>query len=445
MTPETVHFAVPLSPATLSLLEGQAAQFGLEPEEFAARVLNHLTMRSPREVEKLTGIRALPEGEPRKFLLRKQFGQAIGSVAGASKSVVGAASRSGHFLADKAKDAGESVGGVLRATKEAASDVRGGVVEHAIPLLVGLTDRVGEKVDALAENQTLRGLAQKFNLEQWLDVTERVDIEKAQAVVANLKKQHPEASPRQIAQRVMLQKALYAGGVGLSTSLLPGTAGALLAVDIASTALLQAELVFQIAAAYDLELDDPARKGELLAIFGCVLGANRAVKAGLSVLRNAPVAGAVIGASSNAAMLYALGYAACRFYEERLHLQSSQASINAVKQQNALFLEAASTQEKMADQILVHIILAGHPNANRGELLEQLSSLNLSPASLDAISSNIEHLKPLDELLSHIDADFAVYLLGRCNAIAQSDGIVTNEEVAVLETIARRFALALPT
>ncbi len=35
----------------------------------------------------------------------------------------------------------------------------------------------------------------------------------------------------------------------------------------------------------------------------------------MGLLRNVPVAGAVIGASTNAAMIYALGYGACRFYE----------------------------------------------------------------------------------------------------------------------------------
>lgn len=73
-------------------------------------------------------------------------------------------------------------------------------------------------------------------------------------------------------------------------------------------------MVYQIAYAYGLNLQEPARKGEVLAIFGLALGSGCAIKAGLGFLRNVPVAGAVIGASTNAATLYALGYAACRFY-----------------------------------------------------------------------------------------------------------------------------------
>ncbi len=48
-----------------------------------------------------------------------------------------------------------------------------------------------------------------------------------------------------------------------------------------------------------------------------------AAKAGLSFLQNVPVAGAVIGASTNAAMIYALGYGACRFYETKINPLSS--------------------------------------------------------------------------------------------------------------------------
>jgi uncharacterized protein (DUF697 family) len=63
----------------------------------------------------------------------------------------------------------------------------------------------------------------------------------------------------------------------------------------------------------DLTHESQYAKGEVLTIFGLALGGNRAIKAGLELLQNTPVAGAVIGASSNAVMLYTVGYAACRF------------------------------------------------------------------------------------------------------------------------------------
>ena len=163
--------------------------------------------------------------------------------------------------------------------------------------------------------------------------------------------------------------------------------------------MLQAELVFQIAAAYGLDLNDPARKGEMLAVFGCVLGGSKAVKAGLGVLRNAPVAGAFIGATSNAAMIYALGNVACSFYEKRLDLTASAPELEAVKIENALYLEAATDQQMIADQILMHVLRAGNLTASRDELLKALRELKFSPASVEAIENSLDAPTPLSELL----------------------------------------------
>lgn len=121
----------------------------------------------------------------------------------------------------------------------------------------------------------------------------------------------------------MIDKALFAGGTGFASNLVPGAAAAMFAIDLASVMLLQAEMVYQIACAYGLDLQAPVRKGEILAIFGLSFGCSEALKVGvsyvakvgLSFLQNVPVAGAVIGASTNAVMIYALGYGACQFYE----------------------------------------------------------------------------------------------------------------------------------
>ncbi|MBD2308986.1 hypothetical protein H6G17_26330 [Chroococcidiopsis sp. FACHB-1243] len=47
-----------------------------------------------------------------------------------------------------------------------------------------------------------------------------------------------------------------------------------------------------------MDLHDRARKGEVLAISGLALGGSNAVKAGLGFLRNVPLAGTLIGAST---------------------------------------------------------------------------------------------------------------------------------------------------
>lgn len=369
------------------------------------------------------------------------------AVVGAAKDKAGdlaatigsAASTSGQFVAGTAATAYGAASGLAGRTHET-------LTEHTVPLLIGLTGRAGNVTDAITNNSSLRQVAKSFRLEQWLDISNRVDIEKAARVVAELKGKYPNESNRQIAGRLITQKAVYAGGVGLSTSLLPGVAVPLLALDMAATALLQAELVFQIAATYGLDLEDPARKGEMLAVFGCVLGGSKAVnaaKVGLEFLRNTPVAGAIIGATSNAAMIYALGNVACSFYEKRLNLQASTEAMEAVKQESALYLAASMEQQAIADQVLMHVLLAGNPAASRKEIVAALRAMNFSPTSLEAMENNLDSPKSLDELLPQLDGEFADYVSTKAQEIARTDGVLMAEEAEVLEIInshlAKRF------
>ena len=264
-----------------------------------------------------------------------------------------------------------------------------------------------------------------------------------------LQQKYPQEQPNEIAHRLMLEKSVYVGGSGLASSLVPGFATALFAADLAATTAIQAEMIYQIACAYGFDLREPARKGELLTIFGVSLGGGQALKAGASyatkagagLLRNIPFAGAVIGASTNAAMLYAVGNGACRFYEAKLNQQTAQACITAAQTESDKYLEGAIAQEAIMDQILVHIILAGNPGKTWEQILPELRTLNLSPASLEIIAANIESPPSLETLLNQIDSDFAVALAAQCNKVAQLDGVTTSAEAIVIETIINKFAI----
>lgn len=392
------------------------------------------------------------------------------AVAGAAKEKVGdlastiggAASTSGHFVADTAVNAygavGEIAGSVTAKTRET-------VDERAMPLLVGLTERAGNITDTLTKHSPLQRVAKAFNLEQWLDISSHVDTKKAVQVVANLKAEFPDESNRQIARRLITQKAIYAGGVGLSTSL-PGLAIPMLALDMAATSLLQAELVLQIASVYGLDLEDPARKGEMLAVFGCVLGGSKAGKAGLEVFRNSalatkglsvmtkvpvekfglgvlknvPLVGAAIGATANAAIIYALGNAACSFYEKRLDLDATAEMMELVKRENASYLAASAAQKLIADQVLLHVILAGKPATDKAELLVALRAMDFSDASIEAIEQSLDSPKSLDELLPQLNSEFADYVSVQARNIAQMDGLINDDEAKVLEVIDAHFA-----
>ena len=384
-----------------------------------------------------------------------------------ASAIGGAAATSGHFVADTAVNAYESVGEIAGSV---GAKTRETVDERAMPLLVGLTERAGNLTESITNHSPLRRVAKAFNLEQWLDVSSHVDLEKAARVVANLKAEFPVESNRQIARRLITQKALYAGGVGLSTSL-PGLAIPMLALDMAATSLLQAELVLQIAAVYGLDLDDPARKGEMLAVFGCVVGGGKASKAGLElfrnsplaakglsaiskvpvekiglgVLRNVPLMGAAIGATANAAMIYALGNAACSFYEKRLNVGANDEAMKLVKRDTQLYLEASATQKLIADQILLHVVLAGRPATDKAELLAALREMNFGDDSIQTIASGLDSPTPLEELLPQLDGEFADYVAVQARNIALMDGSISDEEAEVLTIINRFFESSIVT
>ncbi|MCU0534563.1 MAG: EcsC family protein [Hydrococcus sp. Prado102] len=197
-----------------------------------------------------------------------------------------------------------------------------------------VTNAVGSLAESVSNNPHLQNLTDNF--QNWLiENIDKVDIVRAETYVKQLQQKYPDETASKIARRLITEKATYAGGTELASSILPDIAIAMFAVDLVATTLLQVEMIYQIACAYGMDLNEPARKEEILAIFGLSLGGSQILKAGLGFVRNVPVAGGVISASSNALAVYTLGYAACRFYEAKsnpllieANLEEIQAAIN---------------------------------------------------------------------------------------------------------------------
>ena len=397
------------------------------------------------------------------------WGSLFGAVAGAAGAVGGAAVSAGEAVVGTAGAVGGtavSAGGAVAGAVAGATLAVGGAAATAGQAVAGAAVGVGGAIGSAAmqapqglgyvlnlvgDSPMLQELTKAFKVDWLLKLIDQVDIVKAETHVKRLQQKYPNEKPSDITHRLMLEKSLYVGGSGFASSLVPGFATALLAVDLAASTALQAEMIYQIACAYGFDLKEPARKGEVVAIFGLSLGGGQAlkagssyaVKAGLGFLRNVPVAGAAIGASTNAVMLYAVGYAACRFYEAKLNPLTMEATLEASQSESEKYLESAIAQEVTMDQILVHIVLAGNPGKTWEEILPELQALNLSPASLNAIAANIQSPLPLETLLAQINSDFAIPLLAQCHRIAQLDEVITPEEAKVIETITKKFDLKL--
>lgn len=189
--------------------------------------------------------------------------------------------------------------------------------ESAHSALEQTTESVGKTLEPIAENSAVDYVAKLPGLKWLTSALGRVDKEKAVADVMKLKAEHPYESDEEIAHRIIVDTTIKAGGVGFAANVIPPVALGLFAIDLAAVAALQSEMLYRVAAAYEFDANDPARKGEALTIFALSLGTSSALKSGLSVVELIPLVGAAVGAGSNAGILYSFGIAASQFYKRK--------------------------------------------------------------------------------------------------------------------------------
>ncbi|HTL89799.1 MAG TPA: hypothetical protein VL134_10385 [Leptolyngbya sp.] len=363
--------------------------------------------------------------------------------------VVGTAVEIGSTIGSTAVQTREAITGAVVGTTgaigNAATQTRQAIVVGAVEAGSAIKHTVlqtpasaGYLADLVSDSPLLKEVAKALKADWLIELISNVDVVRAEASVQQLKQKYPNDQAYEIAHRVMLEKAIYVGGTGLTSSLMPGFATALFAIDLATTMALQAEMVYQIACAYEMDLKATERTGEVLTIFGLTLGGQTAVKAGLGLLRNVPVAGAAIGASSNAVMLYALGHAACQFYETKLN-QAKVPTLEGLQSAGETYLQSAIDQQVIMDQILVHLIAAGQPSKTWQQVALELRQMNFSPASLEAIAASFQSPPSLDSLLDRVDPNFAVALVAQCQKVAQLDGVITAEEAEIIDRINHTF------
>lgn len=176
------------------------------------------------------------------------------------------------------------------------------------------TEGLGQAASVFAENPFIQATARLPGLRWMSAALGQINILDIQQKTDRLRQQYPHETTDQLVQRIIQTASFNAAGIGLATNLLPPIAVGLFAIDIAAVATLQAEMLYQIAALYGFSASEPARRGEVLAIYALSMGGTGVLKTILSVPEVIPVVGAVIGASSDAALLFALGQIANQYY-----------------------------------------------------------------------------------------------------------------------------------
>ncbi|MEG4394975.1 hypothetical protein [Microcoleus sp. BROC3] len=386
-------------------------------------------------------------------------GNAVGSAGGAIVvNTASAVGNAGSAIVNTASAVGNAVGNAGSAIVNTASAVGNAASSAGGEIVVNTASAVGNAGSAalqfpnfwgsalgsISQSPILKKLTENFKIDWLVNAIDKVDVVTAEGPVRELQRQYPHEKPQEIAHRLMVEKALLAAGSGLVSSLVPGAALAFAGMDLAAMTALSAELVYQIAAAYGMDLQSSDRKKEVVAIFGLSLGSNLAIEAGVTLVSNIPLAGAVINASASATMIYALGYGACRFYEAHLDSSKIETKLEDLREvlqaESEQYLEKAIAQETVMDWILVYVVYTTQKFTRWDELLPELQAANLNPTSLAEIEAvkNKSKLPPkLDILLEQLELDFAEPLLKRCTDIIEADGEINEQEGKILLTIQR--------
>jgi uncharacterized protein (DUF697 family) len=303
-------------------------------------------------------------------------------------------------------------------------------------ILEKTTVSTGQTLEWISSNPVLKAADKIVGLDWLMTFLGKVDLAKIEHVVAEMRSQYPYETSDRIAQRLIIQKTWSGGRLGLLTNIIPPVAALFLGIELIATTKLQTEMVYEIAAAYNLDLNEPARRGEALAIFGLSLGAD-VLKTGLGVVEIIPGIGAVIGASTNAAMLYVLGQTACRFYQGKV----SNLAITSMQAQTNTDWQTALKQSQIMDRILAHMVQVSYPERTWTEILPKVKTV--FPSSVETLADNLQQHHDLSALLQELMPEFAPLTLKKCSEIAIAQGEITPEEQNILDRIAVKFNLDL--
>ena len=354
------------------------------------------------------------------------------------ESIADAASELCKSIFDSASAATKNIVQTGEGVGMALGDFAENSTREAHKLLEQATADTGRTIQSAAKNPVLKFMSNLWGAGWLKTLLGEIDTKEMEAKVQKLKLEYPQENPSEIAHRLMLDKAWEGGKVGLVTNIIPPIAVAMFGIELAATTKMQAEMVYEIASAYGLDLSEPERRGEVLAIFGLSLGGNT-LKTGLSFVEIIPGVGPVIAASSNAMMLYALGFTACRFYEAKLH--NTSLTVDAFSKETDGQLESAPEQLAIMDKILARMVLVSYPNKAWSDILPAL--ITIAPSSAKDMESHLENVEPLEALLEQLNPELGMSVLAQCYRIAKLDGVITPQEREVLEAIAQKFDIDL--
>lgn len=175
-------------------------------------------------------------------------------------------------------------------------------------------EETGKVLETVAKNSVLQTIYPWIGLHWLMYILGEVDHNKIKQNVEELRQKYPQETPDQLANRIIQQQGLEAAKIGVVTNLIPPFALLLLGLEFSAITKLQVEMIYQLAATYNLTLETPLRRGENFLLYNLSLGGGL-LKTSLSFVEMIPAIGPVVGACSDAILLYGLGYATTWLYQ----------------------------------------------------------------------------------------------------------------------------------
>jgi hypothetical protein len=217
--------------------------------------------------------------------------------------------------------------------------------QEAVQSVTGFTQEVAESTAKLGQEATQSALSQAAVQDALLLVggnthasqvakeasveayIKQVNLSRVQKFVVALKEKFPTKNLEELSQQIVVQQTLRITGNSAALSLIPGKLVEAMGFDQASLTLAQAEIIYQIADVYGLELKTPSRREEAFAIFDRTLRSARQMKMSMNLgvvptlpivgglLSAIPILGGALNVGSDAFLISLTGDTACYLYK----------------------------------------------------------------------------------------------------------------------------------
>lgn len=186
------------------------------------------------------------------------------------------------------------------------------------------------------------------NLVQWIDESLlNLNLSEVSKSVERLKESYHGRSKRELAQIVITHKSIQAAGL-TALNIIPRAEDifrGLFSLELSTVTKISAEMVYQIAEIYGYASELSRIQSDIWVSFGIALLGEKAIEIGISWLSYDRITSTAISAAAKALMIYAIGNAACVYYENYSQ------ELSKLKDESQSYLIGKNNEEAIKDFI----------------------------------------------------------------------------------------------